>query len=78
MPKRSWDQKISNWAMAHRRALEYFKRVPKCLIIDNLKSGFTRPDREEPNLNATFREFALLSAVKSFVVEPFCTKLVKK
>ena len=72
------DQKISNWAMAHRRALEHFKGVPKCLIIDNLKSGVTRPDREEPNLNTTFREFALLSAVKSFVVEPFCTKLVQK
>ena len=52
------DQKINSWAMAHRRALEYFKGVPKCLIIDNLKSGVTRPDREEPHLNATFREFA--------------------
>ena len=33
------DQKINNRAMvvAHRRALECFKGVPKCLIIDNLK-----------------------------------------
>ena len=53
------DQKINSWAMAHRRALEYFKGVPKCLVIDNLKSGVIRPDREEPHLNATFREFAL-------------------
>ena len=30
-----------------------------CLIIDKLKSGVTKPDREEPHLNATFREFAL-------------------
>ena len=53
------DQKISHWAMAHRRALEYFGGVPSCLIIDNLKSGVIKPDREEPHLNATFREFTL-------------------
>ena len=53
------DQKISHWAMAHRRALEYFGGVPSCLIIDNLKSGVIKLDREEPHLNATFREFTL-------------------
>lgn len=53
------NQKISHWAMAHRRALEYFGGAPKCLIIDNLKSGVTKPDREDPHLNPTFRELAL-------------------
>ena len=64
------DQKINSWAMAHRRALEYFKGVPKCLIIDNLKSGVTRPDREEPHLNATFREFALHYGLATLPARP--------
>ena len=53
------DQKICHWCMAHRRALEYFGGSSKCLIIDNLKSGVKKPDREDPQLNPTFREFAL-------------------
>lgn len=53
------DQKVSHWCMTHRRALEYFGGVPKCVIIDNLKSGVKKSDREAPHLNPTFREFAL-------------------
>ena len=52
------DQKIPHWTMAHRRALEYFGGVPERWIIDNLKSGVDRPDREDPQLNPSFREFA--------------------
>ena len=44
--------------MAHRRALEYFGGVPERWIIDNLKAGVDKPDREEPRLNPSFREFA--------------------
>ncbi len=44
--------------MAHRRALEYFGGVPERWIIDNLKAGIHKPDREAPQLNASFREFA--------------------
>ena len=52
------DQKIRHWTMVHRRALEYFGGVPERWIIDNLKSGVDKPDREEPQLNPSFREFA--------------------
>ena len=44
--------------MAHRRAVEYFGGVPGRWIIDNLKAGVDKPDREEPRLNPSFREFA--------------------
>ena len=44
--------------MAHRRAFEYFGGVPGRWIIDNLKAGVDKPDREEPRLNPSFREFA--------------------
>ena len=52
------DQSVRHWTMAHRRALEYFGGVPLRWIIDNLKAGVTKADREEPQLNASFREFA--------------------
>ena len=51
-------QKICHWAMAHRRAMEYFGGTPTIWIIDNLKSGVVKADREDPLLNPTFREFA--------------------
>ena len=52
------DQRVHHWTMAHRRALEYFGGVPERWIIDNLKAGVNKPDREEPQLNPSFREFA--------------------
>ena len=38
--------------------MEYFGGVPERWIIDNLKAGVDKPDREEPRLNPSFREFA--------------------
>ena len=52
------DQRVRHWTMAHRRAFEYFGGVPGRWIIDNLKAGVDQPDREEPRLNPSFREFA--------------------
>ncbi len=52
------DQKVCHWTMAHRRALEYFGGSARRWIIDNLKSGVVKADREAPHLNPSFREFA--------------------
>ena len=52
------DQSVRHWTMVHRRALEYYGGVPSRWIIDNLKAGVDKPDREEPRLNPSFREFA--------------------
>ena len=52
------DQTVRHWTMAHRRALEKFGGCPERWIIDNLKAGVTRADREDPQLNPSFREFA--------------------
>ena len=52
------NQGVRHWIMAHRRAFEYFGGVPARWIIDNLKAGVDKPDREEPRLNPSFREFA--------------------
>ena len=52
------NQKVSHWTMAHRRALEYCGGSPVRWVIDNLKSGVVKADREDPQLNPSFREFA--------------------
>ena len=51
------DQTLRNWTMANRRALEYFRGVPRHWIIDNLKAGVDKPGREEFRLNPTFAAF---------------------
>ena len=51
------DEKVLSWCGSHVRAFEYFGGSPKLLVIDNLKSGVTRPCRYEPELNRTFQEF---------------------
>ena len=52
------DQTVCHWTMVHRRAMEYFGGCPRRWIVDNLKSGVTKADREDPHLNPSFREFA--------------------
>ena len=52
------DQSVRHWITAHRRAFEYFRGVTTRWIIDNLKAGVDKADREEPRLNPSFAEFA--------------------
>ena len=51
-------QELSSWIQSHVHAFEFFGGVPEILVPDNLKSAVTRPCRYEPDLNATYREFA--------------------
>ena len=53
--------------MAQRRALEYLSGVPSRWTIDNLKARVHNADREEPQLNASFREFAHLTRARPLV-----------
>lgn len=51
-------QKLLHWVGAHTRAFESIGGVTAATIIDNLKSGVTKPDRYEPEINKTFGEWA--------------------
>lgn len=51
-------QELSSWIQSHVHAFEFFGGAPQILVPDNLKSAVTRPCRYEPDLNATYREFA--------------------
>jgi len=51
-------QTLPDWIGAHRRALEYFRCVPRVLVPDNLKSGVNKACKYEPELNPTYTEMA--------------------
>jgi len=54
----TWTQQLPDFVGSTTRALEFLGGVPRALVIDNLKSGVTRADRYEPDLNRTFEEMA--------------------
>ena len=53
------DETLGNWIGGHVRAFEYFGGVAKTTIIDNLKSGVTKPCRYEPDINPAYNDMAL-------------------
>lgn len=48
----------SNWINGHVRALEYFGGVVKIVVPDNLKTGVTKPNYYEPDINPAYQELA--------------------
>lgn len=51
-------QDIRSWIDCHCRMYEYFKGVTAITVPDNLKSGVTKPDRYEPEINSSYREMS--------------------
>ena len=54
----TWTQQIPDWIGAHVRCFEFLGGVPAIVVPDNLKSAVTRPHRELPRLNTTYRDMA--------------------
>ena len=54
----TWSQKLADFVGSTTRALEFIGGVPGALVIDNLKSGVTKADRYEADVNRTFEEMA--------------------
>jgi transposase len=54
----SWSQDLPSWISSHVRMLKYFKGSPEILVPDNLKSGVTKPDYYEPDINLTYQDMA--------------------
>jgi len=50
----TWSQSSPDFLASHQKAVEYFGGVPKIFVLDNLKSGVTKPDRYEPLLNRSY------------------------
>ncbi len=51
-------QELPHWVGAHVRALAYLGGCPAIIVPDNPRSGVTRADRYEPDLNRTYQEMA--------------------
>jgi len=53
-----FDESLPTWIRCHIRAFEFFGGVPEIVVPDNLRSGVTRADRYEPEVNRTYAEMA--------------------
>lgn len=52
----SFSQDLPSWLLSHVRMFEYFGGVPAIVTPDNLKSGITRPERYEPEINPSYQD----------------------
>ena len=48
----------TSWNASHVAAFEFFGGVPARLVCDNLKTGVTRPDLYDPQINLAYGELA--------------------
>ena len=67
-------QDLPNWIGSHIRAFEYFGGTTLIVVPDNLKSGVSRPDRYEPDLNPTYREWSEHYEVAIIPARPYKAK----
>ena len=51
-------QNGQDWVKSHIRAVQYFGCVPNAFVPDNLKSGVTKANFYEPDINALYGKFA--------------------
>jgi transposase len=54
----TWTQQLPDWIASHIRMVEYLGGVTALLVPDNLKSGVTHASYYEPEINATYQDFA--------------------
>ncbi|MHB1535295.1 MAG: IS21 family transposase [Acidimicrobiales bacterium] len=51
-------QELLHWVAGHVHAFEAMGGCPAIVVCDNLRSGVSRPNRYEPDVNATYAEMA--------------------
>lgn len=54
----TWSQTLPDWLGSHVRMLDYFGGCPALLVPDNLKSAISRACRYDPDVNASYQQFA--------------------
>lgn len=54
----TWTQSLSDWIGSHQRTFSFIGGLPEVVIPDNLRSGVTKANRYEPDLNPTYLEMA--------------------
>lgn len=51
-------QNLNDWTSSHVRAFKFFGGTPQIIVTDNLKSGVTKADYYEPDINRCYHELA--------------------
>ena len=51
-------QRLEDWIGSHVRAFSFYGGVPEAVVPDNLKSGVSKPNRYEPDINPTYNDLA--------------------
>ncbi len=64
-------QELAYWVTAHVHCFEALGGCPAIVVSDNLRSAVTRPDRYEPDVNATFAEMAAHYGVAIIPARPY-------
>lgn len=54
----TWTQQLPDWIGSHQRMFAYFGGVPALIVPDNLRSGVSKADRYDPDLNPTYAQMA--------------------
>lgn len=54
----TWTQSLPDWTSSHVRTFDYLEGVPQIVVPDNLKSGVTKADRYEPQVNRSYQDLA--------------------
>lgn len=54
----TWSQQLPDWLMSHRRCFEFMGGVPQIVVPDNLRSGVTKANRYESEVNRSYQELA--------------------
>ncbi|MFH1865985.1 MAG: IS21 family transposase, partial [Candidatus Eisenbacteria bacterium] len=62
----TWTQQSSDFLASHQRAVGFFGGVARIFVLDNLKSGVTRPDWYEPLMNRSYED--LLSHLNAVAI----------
>lgn len=53
-----FSEDLPTWLGCHVRMLDFIGGVPEILVPDNLKSGVTRPDYYDPDINRSYADLA--------------------
>jgi transposase len=66
----TFTQQLHDWIGSHVRAFTFFGGVTQLIIVDNLKSGVTRADRYEPEVNRSYQEMLAHYATTALPTRP--------
>jgi len=66
----SASQNIESWNASHMRTFQFLGGVPELLVPDNLKSGVTKADRFEPQLNERYHQMTRHYGTAIFPARP--------